>query len=1082
MKRLLIGFLFLVLGSAALAQFTTNVPNGRIYGNSTVTGNFVAADGNLYIDLSGAALFTVGSVTLNGAASTFTGNLILTGNETVDGNLTVVHGILGQILSVTSNLTWTGAGNNLDLAQSGIAAGTYGDATHVGMVTFNDRGIATLASATAITFPAVTGNSVPYANVTGGGALGNNSVGGNLSMVNANPGNLTVSGNATTGNLTVTGNSSVNSLLVSGNETVLGNLTVTNGISGPLLSIAGNITRRAGNADVNLDAADLINLPNWQTPGNLTGSGASANTTIFGNITALNISGNYLSITGNLARNASGLLDAIIPGNPATTWSALTGGGAAGNNTTAGNITFINMNAGNGTVTGNFTTGNLTATGNATLAGLSVTGNIGDAGNLTVPDNSFQLSFLSPTGAASTNVIAWNGTAWAPAAAGVGGWSGIANLTLTDYANVTPSGPSGWNFLQNLYFGNSTWFAGTNTFNGTIQMNSNITLQSSSNITPKKTSTLNNGEPVWFGNSTWFAGTNTFNGTIQLNSNVTLQLSSNIGNTTDNHFLNVQDQAYFGNATWFIGNTTATGNESLGTISNWTVATGDALQAVSNGTYIAATVFGNIAATTSGNWTTTNGSVFNMQIPFWIGNTASIGGNILIPGSTNITITGSGQINENAPLTIGNVVTWSGNQVLAKSSNITTTNSSVLNINTPLILGNVTTFTTLSGNETLTSSSNITTNITGPLNIVTSLWVGNGTLTSLGNSSIGSYAQSSETNGYQISTLFLSAGAQSLGTSKVLQAPVITLYNNYSGSAAVDEINFDDGYASTPNVVLNLGGINSNGNTTAFIGPTSNEAHEGGLTIFGTGLTNGQDGYNGVKIWGFVAMNGTVLNNESPVNINGSKATIITNGSAFGNIALALSSTDVLLTISNNTTSIIDNIYGDGSISTSGNGGFTSITTTGNINNAGVFYGSALTSYTSFASGTPWVLTTTTQEMKFGTSNTSITLTNSGNYVVMGGATIQENGATFASGANVTLQIYRKNNTSGNISNATVIVEAPVMVSALNQTLGVVSFPPTLYITSNTNDIITMNGSISASPGAGNVTVKSANLLLIPAL
>lgn len=74
-----------------------------------------------------------------------------------------------------SGLTYDGSTNSLTLADTAVTPGTYGDSTHVSRVTVDQKGRLTGASAVAIAFPADTGITQLTGDVTAGPGSGSQS-------------------------------------------------------------------------------------------------------------------------------------------------------------------------------------------------------------------------------------------------------------------------------------------------------------------------------------------------------------------------------------------------------------------------------------------------------------------------------------------------------------------------------------------------------------------------------------------------------------------------------------------------------------------------------------------------------------------------------------------------------------------------------------------------------------------------------------------------------------------------------------------------------------------------------------------
>lgn len=152
----------------------------------------------------------------------------------------------------------------------------------------------------------------------------------------------------------------------------------------------------------------------------------------------------------------------------------------------------------------------------------------------------------------------------------------------------------------------------------------------------------------------------------------------------------------------------------------------------------------------------------------------------------------------------------------------------------------------------------------------------------------------------------------------------------------------------------------------------------------------------------------------------------------------------------------------------------------GVINSTGVLtnnipLGLSISTYS--ASGT-YAFTTTSATIAIGTSSSTITLPNPGTYRINALANMRYTGATFAANQFVTLNLYRQNNTPGVIPNSQTQEETGVVTTITNQ-FGQFNLPDIIYTTTNSNDVISLQGSITATPAAGNFQATEANILAV---
>lgn len=152
----------------------------------------------------------------------------------------------------------------------------------------------------------------------------------------------------------------------------------------------------------------------------------------------------------------------------------------------------------------------------------------------------------------------------------------------------------------------------------------------------------------------------------------------------------------------------------------------------------------------------------------------------------------------------------------------------------------------------------------------------------------------------------------------------------------------------------------------------------------------------------------------------------------------------------------------------------------GVVNSTGIFtngipVGLVFSTYS--ASGI-YNFTTTTSTLAIGTSSSTITLTSPGTYRINATANLRYSGATFAANQFVTLNLYRQNNTPSVIPNSQTIEETGI-VTTLTAQFGQFNLPDIIYTTTNSNDVLSLRGSITATPGAGNFQSTEANILAV---
>ena len=354
-------------------------------GNSNVV---VAANSNVTVAANG-----INVITVSGFGGNSSNNITnIAGQLGVTGNVTAPNFIGNVVGNISGNITIPGANTG---------------------VVFNDGGVAN--SSAGFTFDnasnAVTAN-------------------GNLTVNNANLGNLatanfvSVSSNTLTSNLTVNLELSGNTANFSGNV-IVPNLTVNLELSGNTANFTGNII--ASNANLgNLATANFVNVSSNTTTSNLTvnlaldGNTAnfsgnvivpnltvnlelSGNTANFsGNVIAANIIGSLANGTSNVKVYSNANVEITIGGNANLATFSSAGLFVAGDvNSTTGNITSNGSVTANGVLNG----ANANVTGQAILGSVLTSNITAPTGNITISAaGSNQSIYLVPTGTGTLDV------------------------------------------------------------------------------------------------------------------------------------------------------------------------------------------------------------------------------------------------------------------------------------------------------------------------------------------------------------------------------------------------------------------------------------------------------------------------------------------------------------------------------------------------------------------------------------------------------------------------------------------------------------------------------------------------------
>lgn len=134
---------------------------------------------------------------------------------------------------------------------------------------------------------------------------------------------------------------------------------------------------------------------------------------------------------------------------------------------------------------------------------------------------------------------------------------------------------------------------------------------------------------------------------------------------------------------------------------------------------------------------------------------------------------------------------------------------------------------------------------------------------------------------------------------------------------------------------------------------------------------------------------------------------------------------------------------------------------------------------TAYGAGTAYSLTNTAAAIDLGTTDPTIVLGTAGTYLVSGQVNLAYNGATVAA-ETATLKVRRTNNTAADAS-AVVVIDLPV-ATTLTHTYGIVSIPPFVYTTANTDDSLSIFGNVSAALGAGTIDVTAVGTSIVAQL
>lgn len=126
-----------------------------------------------------------------------------------------------------------------------------------------------------------------------------------------------------------------------------------------------------------------------------------------------------------------------------------------------------------------------------------------------------------------------------------------------------------------------------------------------------------------------------------------------------------------------------------------------------------------------------------------------------------------------------------------------------------------------------------------------------------------------------------------------------------------------------------------------------------------------------------------------------------------------------------------------------------------------------------YSAGTAYNITTTPAKLDFGTTDTVVTIPAAGTYLITSNVRIDYSGLTNLAANTVTVKLRRTNNTAADVANATGDFIVPP-VTLLTSTGGDCDVATVIYTTANSNDVIELWGSRSASVSVGQIQAGSA--------
>ena len=134
---------------------------------------------------------------------------------------------------------------------------------------------------------------------------------------------------------------------------------------------------------------------------------------------------------------------------------------------------------------------------------------------------------------------------------------------------------------------------------------------------------------------------------------------------------------------------------------------------------------------------------------------------------------------------------------------------------------------------------------------------------------------------------------------------------------------------------------------------------------------------------------------------------------------------------------------------------------------------------TVYGSGTAFPLPgVTPAAVDSGVTDPVITINSAGTYIIEVRVLLNYAAAVVAS-ETATIKLRRTNNSAADVTGATTTIDLPVAGSALTHSYGVVILPPVIYTTTNTDDSLTIFGSVSASLSSGSIQVTECSIVAL---
>lgn len=130
-----------------------------------------------------------------------------------------------------------------------------------------------------------------------------------------------------------------------------------------------------------------------------------------------------------------------------------------------------------------------------------------------------------------------------------------------------------------------------------------------------------------------------------------------------------------------------------------------------------------------------------------------------------------------------------------------------------------------------------------------------------------------------------------------------------------------------------------------------------------------------------------------------------------------------------------------------------------------------------YAAGTAYTLTNTSAQVTFGTTSPIKVIDSAGTYLITVRCLVDYSAAT-VSAETATIKLRRTNNTAADVTGATTTLDLPV-ATTLTHSYGSVTLPPVLYVTTASDDSLSIFANVSATLGAGSIKISEASIVAV---